>query len=455
MKLYNSLTRSKEDFAPIKPGQVSMYSCGPTVYDHAHIGNLRSFITADLLYRALSSLEDYKVRWVMNFTDIDDKIIARLSRDYPGQDPEAARQQLRAKYEQIFRDDISKVGIDPSHIEFMAATDNITRMQELIRHLIDENIAYVQDGSVYFSLERYQKSGHKYGILQNVDFAAEARPTDDQDQKEGAADFALWKAQKEGEPSWDFELNGQNLCGRPGWHIECTAMSTKALGPEFDIHTGGVDLKFPHHENEIAQNEGKLARWFVHNEFLNLSGAKMSKSSGEFYTLEQVTDPIAFRALVLQSHYRKQMDFSDEALNSAHERLINLRFYTDQMVLKKPGTLAENDSTGASKKFKTEFKAAIEDDLNTSAALAAFSFIEGKSYSIETLDAIREADKILGLNLVNDGPAPVEVYDLIAKYEQTRANKDFTTSDKIRANIKQHGFVVSDADSGTYIARAN
>ena len=267
IKLYNSLSHKKEAFEPIQASAVSMYSCGPTVYDKIHIGNLRAFITADLLQRTLRHVEGMAVKWVMNITDIDDKIINRLERDYPGVDPETARAELTKKYTDVFLRDIGAVGINAQDIQIVSAVDSIAAMQQLITELYQKNIAYIADGSVYFSIERYQDAGQVYGQLVNLEYDAEARVTDDQDQKEGVADFALWKAQKPGEPAWEFMLDGQKLPGRPGWHIECSAMSSVALGLPFDIHTGGIDLKFPHHENEIAQSGGKLANYFVHNEF--------------------------------------------------------------------------------------------------------------------------------------------------------------------------------------------
>ena len=297
MKLFNSLTNKKEDFTPIQVGSVSIYSCGPTVYDKIHIGNLRAFITADLLQRSLRVAEKLSVRWVMNITDIDDKIIARLERDYPGVEPEAARAKLTAQYQEVFLQDISRVGIKQSDVQIVSAVDSMVAMQQMIEKLYRQGIAYISEDSVYFSVERYRATGQVYGQLVNLDYEAEARDTDDQDQKEGVADFALWKAQKPGEPAWQFVLDGNELPGRPGWHIECSAMSVGALGQPFDIHTGGVDLKFPHHENEIAQAGGTLANYFVHNEFLNVNAEKMSKSLNNFFTLDDVADPLAFRLL--------------------------------------------------------------------------------------------------------------------------------------------------------------
>ncbi len=453
MQLYNSLSKKKELFKPLKPEVVSIYSCGPTVYDHAHIGNMRAYITADVLVRTLKHIGKAEVTWVMNITDIDDRIIDRLKRDYPNDDPNTARQKLTDKFTKIFYNDLVKVNVDKNAIEFVRATDYISKMQSLISQLVGKGLAYESAGSVYFSLDEYRKKGHKYGLLINIDYEAQARVTDDQDQKDGAADFVLWKAAHEGEPSWDFELNGKQLPGRPGWHIECTAMSTEKLGHVFDIHTGGVDLKFPHHENEIAQNEGKLANYFIHNEHLLVENRKMSKSANNFYTLNEIDDPLAFRYLVLQAHYRKQMDYSNEALQSAHDRLVNLRQYADQMVLKKPGSLAKKDSSGITNQFIKKFNDALIDDLNTAEALATLSLIEGKIYTQETLEALSQADKVLALNLIDTSKPSADIYSMIDEYEQARASKNYEVSDKLRAQLHNKGYFVSDTNEGTLVSQ--
>ncbi len=455
LRLYNALTKSKKLFKPIKAKHVTMYSCGPTVYDHAHIGNLRAYIFADTLQRVLRVIEGYTVDWVMNITDVDDKMIARIQRDYPKEDPNMALGILADKYTDIFVDDIEKVGIHRADIaKLPRATDHIKGMQALITKLLREKIAYESDGSFYFSLDAYKKSGKKYGVLVDLDYQAKARVTDDQDQKEGVADFVLWKAEKKGEPFWDFDYLGKNYPGRPGWHIECSVMSTQYLGQVFDIHTGGVDLKFPHHENEIAQCGGHQANFFVHNEHLQVQSKKMSKSLGNITKLSDITDPLAFRLLCLQAHYRSQMDFSADALQSAHERLNNLRAYADQLVLASEHQLPAVDESGITSQFWQIFSASLEDDLNTSAALAALAAIEGKVFSRQTLELLQKVDAVLGLQLINEVSISSEARATLADYQNAREAKEYVASDKLREELKtKYLLQVSDTPYGPLVHR--
>lgn len=334
MKLYNTLTKKTEDVKPLKDNEIRIYSCGPTVYDHIHIGNLASFIHADALRRSLED-EGHKVRHVMNITDVDDKTIRRSHEKYPDLEPKEALKKLTSEYEELFKKDMEEVGNDLAALEFVRATDYIPQMQELIRKLHGGGFAYIADDGVYFSIEAYKKSGKTYGQLIPIDSknTSESRIQNDEYDKESAHDFALWKKQKPGEPAWEFTLNGHDLTGRPGWHIECSAMSHTLLGQPFDIHTGGIDLIFPHHENEIAQSTaGKddplLAKLFFHNEHLLIDGKKMSKSLNNFYTLREIKEkgfnPLAFRLLVLQSTPRNQANFSWEILQAAQNRFNKL-----------------------------------------------------------------------------------------------------------------------------------
>ncbi len=456
LRLYNSLTKAKDEFKPIKKDLATIYSCGPTVYDHVHIGNLRSFIVDDLLQRVLRHVENLDVKWVMNITDIDDKMIAQLDKVSNDKDAMLALAKLADKYTDIFIDDIEKVGINRGDINKLPrATDHIDAMQELIKQLLKEQIAYVSQGSIYFSIEKYTQSGHKYGQLINLNFDSQARVTDDQDQKEGVGDFALWKAQKNNEPAWDFIWQDKNYPGRPGWHIECSAMSTKYLGQPFDIHTGGVDLKFPHHENELAQCGGAQANFYIHNEFLNISGEKMSKSLGNITKVETMPDPLAFRLLVLLAHYRSQMDYSSSALQSAHERLNNLRIYVENLVLS-PIKFDPTDTSGETSKFMQHFKSALEDDLNTPDAIAAMSAVEGKIYTQESLKAIEFADSVLGLQLLKIKPLTLEESNTLNEYIDVRTQKDFTKSDKLRVILKEkHKLAVADTNLGTMVSRVH
>ncbi|MBP9827079.1 cysteine--tRNA ligase [Candidatus Saccharibacteria bacterium] len=447
--LYNSLTKKKELFTPINPPEVGMYSCGPTVYDRVHIGNLRAFITADTLARTLRIIGEYKLKWVMNITDIDDKMIIRASERYSQVDPKVALKKLADEYETAFKDDLEKVGVTLSDIDIQPhATQHIAEMQEMIRELLDHEIAYIADGSVYFSLSRYQTSGKTYGLLTNIEFDGQSR-IDDQDQKVGAGDFALWKAAKPGEPSWEFMYHDTNLSGRPGWHIECSAMSTKYLGHEFDIHTGGVDLKFPHHENEIAQNGGVLARYWVHNEFLQVESEKMSKSLGNFQTLDNIKNPLAFRLFALSGHYRSQMDFQAQSLEDAERRLHNLQIWASKVV--------NNDGPEKNPELETllqAFDAALADDLNTPNALAIIANIERLNiFGAAGKDALEQIDNLLGLQLLKSAVKITDqaLLNLVKEREAARLNADWQKSDLIREQLASRGIGLEDSSNQTII----
>ncbi len=455
IKLYNSLTRSKETLRPIKKGEIGVYSCGPTVYDHIHVGNLRSFITADILVRVLREIEDLQAKWVVNITDVDDKMIARAKREYPDEKPLAALAKLADKYTDIFIDDIEAVGIGRADItKLPRATDNIATMQAIIRELLKSKIAYLSHGSIYFSLEQYQKSGRKYGVLTNVHFDAQARVIDDQDQKEGVGDFALWKAAKSGEPAWEFELDGKNLSGRPGWHIECSAMSSQYLGVPFDIHTGGIDLKFPHHENEIAQSGGKLANIFIHNEHLTIDREKMSKSLGNIKKISDFKDPLAFRLMCLAAHYRSHMDFTSEGLAAAHNRLQILRDLVSKNQYAKAAGLTRKDDDKL-QQFKDSFAAALEDDLNTPQALSAVAALEAEPFLGGLAEALGWADRILGLELVRPiKPFSGSELELQRQRDKVRRQKDFGRSDELRDKLINGGIESEDLRDTTLYWRS-
>lgn len=334
MKVYNTLTKKKEEVKPLDGKTVRIYSCGPTVYDHIHIGNLASFIYADDLVKKLRK-EGFEVKHVMNITDVDDKTIKKSQGKYPDLPPKEALKKLTEEYTSIFLEDMNKVGNSVDDMKFVKATENINEMQKLILRLYEAGIAYIENDGIYFSIEKYKKAGKKYGQLLKLTEGntSKARIDNDEYEKDNVHDFALWKASKESEPSWDFEINGRNMPGRPGWHIECSAMSVKELGQPFDIHTGGVDLIFPHHENEIAQStasgqEDKLANMFFHNEHLLIEGKKMSKSLNNFVTLKDIEDkgfnPMAFRLMVLQSDPHNQANFSWNILQAAQNRYAKL-----------------------------------------------------------------------------------------------------------------------------------
>lgn len=475
MKLYNSLTRDVEEFIPQQEGKVSVYSCGPTVYDHAHIGNLSSFIYADTLRRTLAS-QGWRVKHVMNFTDVDDKTIRRSKEDYPGLTPRDALSKTTEKFIELFLDDFANIGNDVRAYTFMRATDpaTIEEMQRIINELLAANIAYIADDGIYFNINAYRKSGKVYGQLVELsaENTAQERIQNDEYDKESAHDFALWKRQGEGEPAWDFIINGENIAGRPGWHIECSAMSHASLGQPFDIHTGGIDLKFPHHENEIAQStactaDPTYARFFVHNEHILVDGRKMSKSLGNFYTLGDLTaqgiDPLAFRLLVLQSHYRSQTNFSFENIHAATNRLKRwrdiaaLRWQTHDTLTDDDDKDSTGRVNGIILSAPHAAQEAIDDDIGTPHALAAIEFafdaIESAPVSHIQQSALRALiewiDDILGLKLIENTPDVSDEHkQLIIERQRARDAQDFSRSDELRDVLRSQGITINDTPSG-------
>lgn len=458
MRLYNTRTHSIENFAPLQDNTVRMYSCGPTVYNHAHIGNLSSYIYADTLRRTLKAI-GYQVKHVMNFTDVDDKTIRDSHMKYPDDEPMVALTKFTAHYEQVFLDEMVQVGNSVDDVTFVKATDNIADIQQLIRKLLEQGDAYVADDGVYFSISEYRKT-RQYGQLSHVDFNATDRQriNNDEYDKDHAHDFALWKAQKEGEPAWDFALpDSSNMPGRPGWHIECSVMSVKNLGQPFDIHTGGVDLIFPHHENEIAQSTAgnqpaEYANFFVHNEHLLVNSAKMSKSAHNFYTLPDLVErsfsPLDFRLLVLQSHYRSATNFSWETLEAAKNRR---RHWCNVAELRHQ--VSDNPSEEQIDKVSQlveQAQDAMENDLDTPNALKyfdeAFDLFKPEQTDLDALDMLLTAiDQLLGLKLIETTPdiAP-EDYELIDERQQARHAKDWAKSDQLRDELAKRGIQIQD-----------
>jgi cysteinyl-tRNA synthetase len=469
LHLHNTLTRQRDDFTPLNPEQVTIYSCGPTVYDHVHIGNLSAFIAADTLRRTISVL-GHNVKHVMNFTDVDDKTIKRSREKYPDLAPMDALKRLTTEYGAIFINDMNKIGNDTGALHFIKAADDSTiqGMRELIIDLLHEGFAYIADDGIYFSIEAYKKSGKKYGQLVELDDSntGSERIQNDEYDKESVHDFALWKKQKPGEPSWDFMIDDKDLSGRPGWHLECSVMSKMGLGQPFDIHTGGIDLAFPHHENEIAQSTaGKsdptYAQVFVHNEHILVDGRKMSKSLQNFYTLSDLeakgVHPLAFRLLVLQSHYRKQTNFSLDNAEAAHRRLThwrNIAALRHQI----PQEISAEEQVDTYSTTIEGILDAFNDDMNTPEALRVidetFSVIGSKQ--INELDSkaltalIELIDKLLGLQLLQSTPdiTPDQKQLIIAR-EQARSNKDWMKSDELRDKLIVDGITVRDTAQGT------
>ena len=459
LRLLNSLGQKVEIFKPLETKTVRIYSCGPTVYERAHIGNLASFIYADTLRRTLSAA-GYKVKHVMNITDVDDKTIAASRKAFPDDSPMEALKKLTAKYEKLFLKDLGAVGVDVKALQFVRATDSIELMQALIRKLVTAGVAYIADDGIYFSISIYKTAGKTYGQLVKVsaDSTKESRIDNDDYDKDNAHDFALWKAQKSGEPAWDFEIEGQSIKGRPGWHIECSAMSVHELGQPFDIHTGGVDLKFPHHENEIAQStavgDNLLAKLFLHSEHLLVDDQKMSKSLNNFYTLDDVRahgfEPLTFRLFVLQSHYRSQAHFSWQNLEHAANRLKHWRQVAAKWRQMPDTEWAQSFQVNAG---TSDIWHELSEDLDTPTALekadSEFDRIDSLGAQAESIEAwtnlLGQIETLFGLDILEKDPT---IDKLVAKRETARKKGDWELADDIRQRLEEQGIGINDTDSG-------
>ncbi len=474
IKLYNTLTRSIERFEPIEPGRVRMYSCGPTVYNHVHIGNLRAFLCADILQRVLRVVGGYDVRWVMNITDIDDKTIRDSQPGSPAwiadrmgeqtSDPAENLRRLTRYYEEVFLHDISAIGIRREHLFALPrATEYIPAMMELIERIWRNGYAYVAGGSVYFDLSAWIQS-HPYGVLFAVDldhFVAGARIDADQYEREEVSDFVLWKARKEGEPAWDLVLGEQVLPGRPGWHIECSAMGHQLLGLPFDIHTGGVDLRFPHHEDEIAQSAAgygcQTARFWVHNEFLEVEGQKMSKSLGNFYTLsdlvERGLDPLDVRYAMLGAHYQSVYNFTFDGVTAARRARRRVQEYIYQLQEHHGHRDCDVEA------LREEVFGHFADNLHTPKALAALFTFLGEHPATELapsaqtalLEFFSQLNQIVGVWEIAPRPPrviPEHVQQLAQERWHARLQRDFARADQLRQQLAEHGYGVRDRGDG-------
>ncbi len=448
---------------PLEPGQVRIYSCGPTVYDHIHVGNLSSFITADMLHRVLRA-NGYKIKHVMNFTDVDDKTIQRSHEQYPDNDSMQALQDLTRHYSEIFLSDMAAIGNDIQSLIFAKATDNVDKIQNLIKELYKKGFAYLADDGIYFSIDAYIKSGKKYGQLLKIttENTGQARIANDEYDKDHVHDFALWKLQKSDEPAWDFELDGHNLLGRPGWHVECSVMSSDNLGQPFDIHTGGVDLMFPHHENEIAQSTAGqdnplYAKYFVHNEHLLVDGHKMSKSLNNFYTLRDIVEkgyePLAFRVMALQGSYRNQSNFTWENLVAAQNRLQSFQAMVDlKWQANDKAKVTEREFVDA----KEAINQALTNNLDTPSALTELSQLEQalnngglNTSSTEAYnDFINWLDEVLGLGLAERTDITSEQRQMISERETARNLKDWQKADELRNSLKEQNIELNDTELG-------
>lgn len=483
IQLYNSLSKKVEAFAPQKEA-VSIYSCGPTVYNRAHIGNMRSFLFADLLQRVLKVVGKYKVNWVMNITDIDDKTIrdskpeANKWLDAMGEPSDDIKLNLKSftkYYTQVFLDDLTALGIDTEDFYALPkATDYINQMQDLTQLIYDNGFAYVAEGSVYFDVNKW-KDADKYGKLFKIDFdnfRKGERVDSDEYEKENVSDFVLWKAKKDDEPYWEFELAGDNLPGRPGWHLECSTMS-KELFKElpFDIHTGGIDLKFPHHEDEIAQSKSgygeEPARFWCHNEFLEVEGEKMSKSLGNFYTIKDLTDkglnPIDIRFAMMTSHYGSKYNFTFAGIEAAKKARLRIQDYIYKLFEVTGG----KDSIDVDKVRDNIYKE-LANDLHTPKALGAvFTFINNndpENFNNETKDKLQnlffELNSIFSAWKISaeekeNLEIPAAINELALERWEAKKNKNWAECDRIRDVIQDKGFKVIDKKDGFELEKLN
>jgi len=458
LKIYNSLTKEKQTFEPIEPGKVRMYVCGMTVYDYCHVGHARVLVVFDVVYRYLQRL-GYDVTYVRNITDIDDKIIRRAIEN--GEEYGA----LTERFIEAMHEDAGAIGVLQPDIE-PKATDNINEILEMISTLEQKSIAYGADnGDVYYSVKAFPEYG-KLSHKKLEDLQAGSRVEVDE-AKQDPLDFVLWKAAKPDEPSWDSPWGK----GRPGWHIECSAMSTRFLGNHFDIHGGGLDLQFPHHENEIAQSEGCTGEHFVnywmHNGFVRINEEKMSKSLGNFFTLREVLERYQgeeIRAFILSSHYRSPLNYSDEQLDNARQALT--RLYTALRGLELDGV-----EPPANTDYEQRFMAAMNDDFNTAEALAAmFDLARDINKARETdveqarqlAALLRQLGGILGLLQAEPesylkggdtasagGLSDDEINSMIEARQQARAEKNWAESDRIRDQLQDAGIILEDGPQGT------
>ena len=440
LKLYNTLTRKIEEIKPSDGKTIRLYSCGPTVYNYVHIGNLRSFIMADLLYRTLI-YDGYDVEYVMNITDVDDKTITGTIAEYgAGANPEHLH-TFTTKYLQAFYDDLDSVNINRKNIKMIRVSEVIPQIQEFIVQLLEKGYAYHATDGVYFNIEKYQADFGDYGTLIGEKFLEgkkiSARVAVDEYDKENLSDFALWKnhTEADGNIFWDHATLGK---GRPGWHIECSVINRVGFGENtIDIHTGGVDLIFPHHTNEIAQSQplGPFVKHWMHAEHLMIQDDKMSKSKQNFFTLRDIATKgfsgLDLRYTFLQSHYKTQSNFTWETIEASRTALHKLK-----------ASVNKESSTPTEKFIK-----AINDDLNIAQALAA---------AWDDKSNLSEYDKVLGLKLDEAAPSleiPEAVQKLLDDRQEARNSKDFAKSDELRDKIKTLGFEVKDTNEGQQIKK--
>lgn len=464
MKVYNTLTKEKEDFIPIEEGKVKMYVCGPTVYDYIHVGNARPYVIFDTVRRYLE-YKGYDVNYVQNFTDVDDKIIKKAIQEG------ISSEEVANKYIAEALKDAKGLGVKEATTH-PKATEEIDGMIEMIQTLINKGFAYVVNNTVYFETAKFEKYG-KLSKKNQEDLEAGARIAVNEEKKH-PMDFVLWKPKKEGEPAWESPWGD----GRPGWHIECSVMAKKYLGNSIDIHAGGTDLIFPHHENEIAQSEaanGKpFAKYWMHNGFINIDNKKMSKSKGNFFTVRDITKDFDYeivRFFMLTAHYRSPINFSRELMESAEKSLDriktgahNLEFLIEKS---KETNMNKEEEVLANQliEYKNKFCNAMDDDFNTADAISVifelikFSNINTNENSskkwLELLsNLLKELCDVLGINIdKQEDLLDEEIEKLIEKRQEARKNKDFAMADKIRDDLKEKGIILEDTREGIRFKR--
>lgn len=459
MKVYNTLTRKKEEFTPIEKNKVKMYVCGPTVYDFIHIGNARPHVVFDTVRRYLE-YKGYEVLYVQNFTDVDDKIIRRANEENEPMDIISSRYIKEAlKDEQCLN--IKKATENPK------VTEEIEDIIEMIQRLIEKKNAYEKQGTVFFNTKTFKKYGELSGKkLDELEIGARIKLDED---KENPTDFVLWKPKKDGEPFWESPWGD----GRPGWHIECSVMAKKYLGEEIDIHAGGEDLIFPHHENEIAQseccNEKVFVKYWLHNAFVNVENEKMSKSKGNFFTIRDIAKEVPYdviRFFILSVHYRNPINFSKELLQSSSNSLNRIKNCVKKIkhIIKttNDGNMdnLERNNLEEANKFKIQFEKAMDDDFNTADAITAiFEIVKfanlnvseksSNKFACEILERILELADILGILFLNEEEnLEEEIENLIQKRQEARKNKDYKLADEIRDILKEKGIALEDTSSG-------
>ncbi len=463
MKIYNTLSKNVEDFKPLKEGVVTIYTCGPTVYNYVHIGNLRTFIFYDIVKRAFK-LNDYTVKHVMNITDVDDKTIKGAM------ESQVSLKEYTELYTKYFIEDLEKLNIDMD-ITFTKATDNIGEMQEIVANLLEGGYAYEAEDGIYFKVSNFKDYGKLSGMHVNGNYS---RIKNDEYDKENVADFALWKYwdENDGNVYWDEKLKK----GRPGWHIECSAMSMKYLGKTIDIHCGAVDLIFPHHENEIAQSESyskqKFVDYWLHGEHLLVNGQKMSKSLNNFYTLrdleKQGFNPLSFRLMVIDSNYRNKLDFNFENLKKYEKLLAKIDLSIKSLNKIEKYEEKEDSYSGIQTKKKVDseleaFKEAVNNDLNTHEALQHFlslldladekvkkGKVDSKEFSIIS-NAISKMNSFLGVYVEYE--IPNEIIALAEEREKKREEKKFSDADLLREKINEKGYFIADLQNTFVITK--